>query len=297
MKNSLILLISILLLSSPLFGQSSKYGSVSQCVLRTMKENKLTGNDMFVMVKEECERILENLENSKKKKQKGVLFSRKVKGEWGWFVNKGKKNYSKWNGEIKNGLPNGKGTEIMSDGTKYVGYYYNGERSGKGKITYSDGIIYEGQWRKFEYNGRGTYTFPNGEKYIGEWKDGEKHGQGTYTFPNGEKYVGEYKNGEKDGQGTLTRPDGAKYVGEYKKGKANGQGIFIFGKGKSEGQKYVGAFKTDLMHGKGTTTALDGTKYTGIYKNGRLWNGTVFQKNGEKIYQRINGEIKIIISN
>ena len=274
MKNSLILLISILLLSSPLFGQSSKYGSVSQCVLRTMKENKLTGNDMFVMVKEECERILENLENSKKKKQKGVLFSRKVKGEWGWFVNKGKKNYSKWNGEIKNGLPNGKGTEIMSDGTKYVGYYYNGERSGKGKITYSDGIIYEGQWRKFEYNGRGTYTFPNGEKYVGE-----------------------YKNGEKDGQGTLTRPDGAKYVGEYKKGKANGQGIFIFGKGKSEGQKYVGAFKNDLMHGKGTTTALDGTKYTGIYKNGRLWNGTVFQKNGEKIYQRINGEIKIIISN
>ena len=51
------------------------------------------------------------------------------------------------------------------------------------------------------------------------------------------------------------------------------------------------------MHGKGTTTALDGTKYTGIYKNGRLWNGTVYQKNGEKIYQRINGEIKIIISN
>ena len=95
----------------------------------------------------------------------------------------------------------------------------------------------------------------------------------------------------------MTRPDGVKYVGEYKKGKANGQGIFIFGKGKSEGQKYVGAFKNDLMHGKGTTTALDGTKYTGIYKNGRLWNGTVYQKNGEKIYQRINGEIKILISN
>ena len=66
---------------------------------------------------------------------------------------------------------------------------------------------------------------------------------------------------------------------------------------KNRTAKYVGDVKDDLMHGKGTTTALDGTKYTGIYKNGRLWNGTVFQKNGEKIYQRINGKIKISISN
>ena len=58
MKHLLILLISILLLSSPLFGQSSKYESVSQCVLQTMEDRKLTGNKMFEMVKEECERVL-----------------------------------------------------------------------------------------------------------------------------------------------------------------------------------------------------------------------------------------------
>ena len=61
MKHLLIIL-SILLLSSPLFGQSSKYKSVSQCVLQTMKENKLTGNKMFEMVKEECERSLGKVE-------------------------------------------------------------------------------------------------------------------------------------------------------------------------------------------------------------------------------------------
>ena len=61
MKHLLIIL-SILLLSSPLFGQSSKYESVSQCVLQTMTEKKLTGNQMFEMVKEECERINNSVE-------------------------------------------------------------------------------------------------------------------------------------------------------------------------------------------------------------------------------------------
>ena len=62
MKHLLILLISILLLSSPVIGQSSKYKSVSQCVLQTMTEKKLTGNQMFEMVKEECERSLGKVE-------------------------------------------------------------------------------------------------------------------------------------------------------------------------------------------------------------------------------------------
>ena len=60
MKHLLILLISILLLSSPLFGQSTpKYESVNQWVLQTMIEMKLTGNKMFEMVKEHILTLLE----------------------------------------------------------------------------------------------------------------------------------------------------------------------------------------------------------------------------------------------
>jgi len=70
MKHLLILL-SFLLLSSPVIGQSSKYESVSQCVLQTMEDRKLTGNKMFEMVKEECERILGKVETGVKKRQKG----------------------------------------------------------------------------------------------------------------------------------------------------------------------------------------------------------------------------------
>jgi hypothetical protein len=61
MKHLLIIL-SLLLLSSPVIGYSSKYKSVSQCVLQTMTEKKLTGNQMFEMVKEECERSLGKVE-------------------------------------------------------------------------------------------------------------------------------------------------------------------------------------------------------------------------------------------
>ena len=62
MKHIFIILISILLLSSPVIGQSSKYESVNQCVLQTMEDRKLTGNKMFEMVKEECERSLGKVE-------------------------------------------------------------------------------------------------------------------------------------------------------------------------------------------------------------------------------------------
>ena len=73
MKHLLILL-SLLLLTSTLFGQSMlKYESVSQCVLQTMTEKKLTGNEMFEVVKEVCERILGKVENRGKKRRKGFL--------------------------------------------------------------------------------------------------------------------------------------------------------------------------------------------------------------------------------
>jgi len=71
----ILIILFLLLLSSPLFGQStSKYESVGQCVLQTMTEKKLTGNETFELVKEECERILGKVETVVKKRQKGVLF-------------------------------------------------------------------------------------------------------------------------------------------------------------------------------------------------------------------------------
>ena len=174
-----------------------------------MKERELTGNKMFEMVKEECERVLGKVDNKPvvKKKEKGILFRdsnsiwKKVGGKR-WFKSGDEKTQGKYEGEIMNGVPDGIGT-----------------------LTWSDGEKYEGEYKDGFPNGQGTMTFPDGDKYIGEHKDGEYNGQGTYTYPNGDKYIGEFKDGEYHGQGTMTYPDGDKFVGEFKDGKLwNGTG-------------------------------------------------------------------------
>ena len=69
-------------------------------------------------------------------------------------------------------------------------------------------------------------------KYEGEIENGLAHGQGTNISPDGDIYVGKFKDGEYHGQGTFTFHDGAKYVGEFKDGKVwNGKiynGNFIY---------------------------------------------------------------------
>jgi len=64
------------------------------------------------------------------------------------------------------------------------------------------------------------------DKYVGEIEDGKPNGQGTYTQPNGGKYVGEFKDGKYNGQGTHTHTDGTKYVGNWKDDEFHGFGTF-----------------------------------------------------------------------
>jgi len=219
----LLLILSFLLLSSPVIGQSSKYESVSQCVIQTMKERELTGNKMFEMVKEECERILGKVETGVKKRQKGVLFFREGNSGFGWYEDGDEKKDRWYVGEIENGEPNGQGISTSPDGHKYVGEFKDGNEHGQGTWTSTDGVKYSGEWRDGKKNGQGTITYPDGGKYVGEFKNGEIHGQGTYTFEKGKyegfKYVGEWKDGTQQGQGTGSLPDGSNYVGEWKDGE------------------------------------------------------------------------------
>ena len=126
MKHLLILLISTLILSSPVIGQSSKYESVNQCVLQTMTEKKLTGNKMFELIKEECERILGKVKGKGKKRQNGVLFFINRDRILGWYKKGDRKKDGKYVGEIENRKPNGQGTHTYSNGEKYVGEWKGG---------------------------------------------------------------------------------------------------------------------------------------------------------------------------
>ena len=75
------------------------------------------------------------------------MFFRKVNRIWGWYEDGDEDNDFKYVGEIKNGEPNGLGTETFYAGTKYVGEYKDGKRNGQGTITWSGGKKYVGEWK------------------------------------------------------------------------------------------------------------------------------------------------------
>ena len=161
------------------------------------------------------------------------------------------------------------------------GWFEDGDDDKEGK--------YVGEIENGEPSGQGTFTWSDGEKYVGEWKDGRKSGQGTLTLSSGNKFEGEFKDGKYHGQGTFTWSDGDKYVGEFKDGKQHGQGTYI----KPEGRKYVGEWKDGLKNGQGTLTygkgKWEGDKYIGEFKNGKKdGQGTYTFSDGRKYV----GELK-----
>ena len=107
--------------------------------------------------------------------KKEVLFLREEYGE-----GRGKYTYphgDKYEGEWKNGLPNGKGVFTFGkgkwEGDKYIREHKEGEKHGQWTLTSPDGDMYEGEFKDGKYDGQGTYTWSDGREYVGEWLDGE----------------------------------------------------------------------------------------------------------------------------
>jgi len=140
--------------------------------------------------------------------------------KWEGVVSKGNQDVAKYEGDIRNGKPNGQGTHTFPDGRKYVGESKDGQWDGQGTITYPDGGKYVGEFKNGKIHGQGTYTFEKGKyegfKYVGEWKDGTQQGQGTDSLPDGSNYVGEWKDGER-WNGTLYDKEG-KIIGKFMNG-------------------------------------------------------------------------------
>ena len=133
-----------------------------------------------------------------------------------------------YEGEWKNGIEHGKGTDYIvssqfynqKDGISvgiseengislingaaqttpvYKGNYKNGEMEGDGKEYSWDGIlIYDGSFKSGEYSGKGILYYDDGKKrYEGSFKGGEYNGKGTLYDEDGSvKFKGEFSNGE-----------------------------------------------------------------------------------------------------
>lgn len=76
-----------------------------------------------------------------------------------------------YTGEMKDGLPHGKGKLVWDKGTVYEGDFENGIACGQGTIRWSNGAHYVGSVKNWAMDGHGTYTYPNGTTQTGRWRE------------------------------------------------------------------------------------------------------------------------------
>jgi len=70
---------------------------------------------------------------------------------------------------------------VLIDHSRY-GTFVNGELNGKGTQVSSQGIRYVGEFRQWRFHGQGELHFPNGDVYRGGFANGTYDGQGTLTL-------------------------------------------------------------------------------------------------------------------
>jgi len=111
---------------------------------------------------------------------------------------------SRYKGEWKNGLPNGKGIKHFYKTDSYIeGNFVDSFAHGYGKQTFEQTWettqpYYEGEFKKNNYDGKGEYHYGDGDYYKGDWKDGKYCGQGAaYSKLINKTWVGEYDNDKK----------------------------------------------------------------------------------------------------
>lgn len=152
--------------------------------------------------------------------------------DFGWCI---------YNGEFKDGKPEGKGV-MNYDDYSYEGSFKNGVEDGKGIITYKNGtkelaFFYQGtkqkqdikvaatDWKELEgqdiacvsgncNTGFGTMEFPSGNKYVGNFVNRKRQGKGTFYFNNGDKFDGTW-NADLKQNGTYTFSNGYTFVGSF----------------------------------------------------------------------------------
>jgi len=101
----------------------------------------------------------------------GVLYLTKVNGKFGWFEKSNDIKDWKYEGEIKNGKPNGTGVLEYTLAT-YSGEVKNGIQHGQGTYTYKSGRKIVGEFRKNKpWNAK---KYDKNGKMEAEWVKGAK---------------------------------------------------------------------------------------------------------------------------
>lgn len=203
---------------------------------------------------------------------------------------------------------------------QYEGEWKNDMREGQGTQTFSTGEIYLGEWKQDLFDGSGCLVYPTladkktGEQYVNkfvglfqagsrvngtfvfkenyifsqDWTKDVPGPTGEVKFPNGSRYVGEVGcsvNGKftiknylvfRHGYGQFFSETGHIYIGLFKNDKRKG-----FGVSTEDQTRYWGFWKGDKKHGYGVELQEDGTYYEGDFLNGeRKGRGKVCAPSG-----------------
>ncbi|KAL4431868.1 hypothetical protein ABPG74_012680 [Tetrahymena malaccensis] len=169
-------------------------------------------------------------------------------------------------GEFEQGIVQGSGIIIHSNGDIYEGNFKNFAADKYGEFKGVNGEQYKGQWQNDQKHGRGVYQ-DQLYKYEGDFERGIKQGQGTLEFYDVFKYKGSFQNNMFEGNGELEYLDGSKrkYIGEFNQNKKSGNGHFIWPL-----CEYKGQYQDDQRNGMGEIQFVEGIKVSGMFVNGQL---------------------------
>lgn len=176
----------------------------------------------------------------------------------------------KYEGDMKAGLFDGRGTYTYVSGATYVGEWKNGGRHGQGVLVAGKGDKYDPQANYNKPWSRNTpfamlVNITEGDRYEGEWKDNRRHGQGVYQFSNGDRYIGEFREDRFEGQAKFFYANGATPVS-----------------GTWANNKFV------------TAAAQPATSPDGVVQLGNtIWNGTISVKAGAEEV-KFAGQVKFM---
>lgn len=128
-----------------------------------------------------------------------------------------------YEGEVKDGVPDGQGTFYYVDGKPNKGgSFVGGKLQGKGWMYFEDGSNYKGEFKDDLPDGLGRSFSPDGKMtYEGSYLKGERSGQGV-EYENGVRiYSGGFQNDKYNGKGAefyCSPQDAVAFNGEFKKG-------------------------------------------------------------------------------
>ncbi len=185
-----------------------------------------------------------------------------------------------YEGEVRNGLPDGKGKYTFSYGDVYEGDFCAGTKTGQGKYISTDGWYYEGGFADGDFDGYGVYHYTNGDVYEGEWWEDKRQGKGKYTFADGSYYTGEWKDDKNISASETVKPATketkaaeAKKPAEKKSTAPAAPKTEYKRIEMSSGDVYEGGYANGEYHGQGTYTSRKGWVYVGAFDNGVMTDG------------------------